>query len=159
MLRAVMNKLLGRDVPREDPEGAPVAVPMDSTEALLEAIDARWHSSEIQLQHARRRIADIVVTRRALGDEVPDSVNQSLDAAQAELQAAVDESALSVERTRREAALLKTRVHVAETRDEIYKLRDAMDQADSRMDEALERVANLVMSHEAMIQAREELDT
>lgn len=155
MLRSVVNKLLGRKAPVAPVQDATAG---ESAEELLASIDARWHKSEVRLQHARRRIADIVVTRRTLGGEVPEAVNAALDAAQAELQAAVDETALRVEQARRDAALLKTRAHIAETRNAIYELRDAMDVADNRMDETLSRVSDLIVSHESMVQARDELD-
>lgn len=113
------------------------------------------------LQHARRRLADLGVTRRLQvgGSSEPPSGLPAVDAAIVQLRDAIDDATASVEGTRSELRRLRAELASATAVLELHALLDGFEAASRRIRVAIEQADEALIVVEARAAAREELDS
>lgn len=144
-LQSLWSRLRRRDAPLVESSGD---VAIDLGAAYDELMER-----ERAIQHARRKLASLVVSQR-LGDG-PES--QGLEEVERELRAAIDHAAVSLGSLRQQLDGLRSRLELGSARLELQGIRAALGEEFSDVADAMEAADSAALRLEAQALAHDEV--
>lgn len=131
--------------------------PAASLRALDAAVEERWHAAELATQHARRRLADIVVTLRTIDPATPAATIDAIRRAQEALQVAIDRQVQRLQHARARLAELRGKLTVVGSAEMMLELEREMADVSAQMEQSLLEAEAIVGRSAALVDAQVEV--
>lgn len=128
-----------------------------SLQSLDAAVEERWIAAELATQHARRRLADIVVTLRTIDPATPAPTIDAIRRAQETLQLAIDRQVERLQLARTRLAELRGRLTVVGSTEMMLELEREMADVSAQMEQSLLEAEAVVGRSAVLVDAQAEL--